>query len=282
LADAIPWTFPASDGYHWYYRHFPAHGKPTATVVGIHGIQSHGGWYEASCRYLRDAGCDVYFVDRRGSGMNEIARGDAPSFRRLLDDLGEFLATLKGPGRPPLFVSAVSWGGKLGAGLCYRYPGLLDGLALLAPGFKPRVKPSSNERLKIAVASVVQPTRRFPIPLSDPALFTANPARREFIAHDPLALREATARFFVESRKFDVYLKRAPKHVTCPVLLMLAGEDRIIDNARTREYVERFATRDHTVLEFAGGHHTMEFEPDPAPVFEALAGWMIDRASQKR
>jgi alpha-beta hydrolase superfamily lysophospholipase len=278
LADVVPWIFPASDGYRWFYRHFPAAGKARATVVGVHGIQSHGGWYEASCRHLRDAGCDIYFVDRRGSGRNEVARGDTPSFRRLLDDLGEFLQTLKVPGRPPLFVSAISWGGKLGAGLCYRFPELLDGLALLAPGFKPRVRPSSEERLKIAAASVASPTKLFPIPLTDPALFTATPRWQKFIAEDRLSLREATARFLVESLKFDVYLRRTPRHVRCPVLLMLAGADRIIDNERTRRYLDRFATGDKAIIEYPDAHHTLEFEPDPKPVFDGLAKWILTKA----
>ncbi len=278
MADVVPWTFTAGDGYRWLYRHYPGKGKPAARVVGIHGIQSHGGWYEASCRHLRDAGCDVYFLDRRGSGMNTKAIGDAPSFRRLIDDLAEFLQTLRGPNQPPLFVSAISWGGKLAAGLCYRYPALFDGLALLAPGFKPRVKPSREERLKIAAARLRSPTKMFPIPLNDPALFTGNPERQEYIRNDPLALREATARLLVESLKLDVYLRRAPRRVIVPVLLMLAGEDRIIDNERTRQYVERFASRDKTIREYAGAHHTLEFEPDPRPIFDDLTNWILSRA----
>lgn len=278
MGDMIPWRFAASDGYRWFYRHFPAAGKPLARVVGIHGIQSHGGWYEASSRYLRDAGCDVYFVDRRGSGCNEEARGDTPSFRRLLDDLGEFLRTLRGPGQPPLFVAGISWGGKLAAGLCYRFPGLLDGVALLAPGFKAKVKPPLQERLKIAATSITSPTELFPIPLSDPALFTANIERQEFIRTDPLSLRQATARFLVESIKFDVYLRRAPKHITPPVLLTLAGEDRIIDNARTHRYAAGFATGDLSITTYRGMHHTLEFEPDPTPVFRDFATWILSRA----
>jgi alpha-beta hydrolase superfamily lysophospholipase len=278
LADVVPWTFTAGDGYRWFLRHFPAMGKPSARVVGVLGIQSHGGWYEASCRHLRDAGMEVYFVDRRGSGQNQEARGDTPSFRRLLDDLGEFLRTLHNPAGPPLFVSAISWGGKLGAGLCYRFPGLIDGLALLAPGFKPRVRPTLEQRARIAAASVANPTRMFPIPLNDPALFTANPARQDFIRDDPLALREATARFLTESIKFDVYLRRVPRHVTVPVLLLLAGADQIIDNNRTRRYVSRFASKDLTIREYVGMHHTLEFEPDPAMVFQDLTRWILDRS----
>lgn len=282
MADVFIWTWRASDGYRWHYRHYPPRGRPWATVVGIHGIQSHGGWYEASCRHLRDVGCDVYFLDRRGSGMNSEARGDTPSFRRLIDDVAEFIETLRGPGRPPVFVMAISWGGKIGAGLCYRQPGVIDGLALLAPGFRPRVNPPINQRLRIAWASVAEPTRYFPIPLNDPALFTAQQDRQEFIASDRLALRSATARFLVESLKFDVYLRRAARHITVPVLLMLASEDRIINNERTRRFVESFPTSDRTIREYAGAYHTLEFEPDPEPIFRELTEWIMDRARRQR
>jgi len=274
LADGILWIFTASDGYRWHYRHYPPAHNPTARVVCLHGIQSHGGWYDASCRHLRDAGFEVFFLDRRGSGLNQQARGDTPGFRRLLDDVGEFGQTLRGPRSPPLVVAAISWGGKLAAGVCYRFPRLIDGLALLAPGFCPKVRPALAERMAIAGAAVLTPTRLFPIPLSDPALFTATPRWQKFIAEDPLSLREATARFLLASRKLDFYLKRVRSRVSVPTLLLLAGEDRIIDNAQTRCFVESFAARDKTVIEYPGAHHTLEFEPDPRPVFDDLTNWI--------
>src|SRR5262249_39593619 len=144
-------------------------------------------------------------------------------------------------------------------------------------GFCPRVRPPAEERLKIAAAAVGAPTRLFPIPLNDPTLFTGNPERQKFISDDPLALREATARFLVESIKFDVYLNRAPGHVTVPVLLMLAGQDRIIDNAATRDYVGRFSSRAVTVTEYPDAHHTLEFEPDPEPMFKDWTEWILQR-----
>ena len=76
----------ASDGYVWKYRKYLAPGEARGILVFIHGIQSHAGWYEHSCTQFALAGYDTYFLDRRGSGMNTEARGDAPSFRRLLDD----------------------------------------------------------------------------------------------------------------------------------------------------------------------------------------------------
>src|SRR4051794_22879659 len=123
---ALQATHTASDGYRWHYRHYPAD-KPLGRVVYLHGIQSHGGWYEGSCSHLARAGFDVYFLDRRGSGLNEQARGDTPSFRRLIDDPAEFLRWLKKekPAAKTILL-AVSWGGKLAAVLQRRHPGLTD------------------------------------------------------------------------------------------------------------------------------------------------------------
>ena len=81
--------FRASDGYPFYYRRYAPAGAPRARVVFVHGIRSHGGWYTRSCCALAAAGFEVYFLDRRGAGLNTAHRGDAPGFRRLLDDVVE-------------------------------------------------------------------------------------------------------------------------------------------------------------------------------------------------
>jgi alpha-beta hydrolase superfamily lysophospholipase len=267
-------TFTAGDGYAWTYRHYPAAGQPRGHVVAIHGIQSHGGWYGHSCASLAAAGFTVDFLDRRGSGLNGVQRGDAPGFRRLLDDLAEFLRAARQSASLPVILVAISWGGKLGVALQRRHPGLVDGLALLCPGFFPQVRPTLGARLGIVWARLVAPRRKFAIPLNEPDLFTANPRWQEFIRTDPLALREATARLLIESVRLDGYLRVVPAHVRAPVLLMLAGRDRIIRNERTRRFVDSFATKDRHVVEYPEAHHTLEFEPDPEPFLRDLRAWL--------
>jgi alpha-beta hydrolase superfamily lysophospholipase len=286
LADGeTAWTVlehAAGDGYVWKYRRYPAPGTPRAELVLIHGIQSHAGWYERSCTRYARAGYAVSFLDRRGAGMNTAARGDAPGgFRRLLDDLAEFLTALPRTaprghtvGRLPVFLGAISWGGKLAAALERRHPGLIDGLILFCPGFVARVRPPLGRRLLILFSRLFRPRKMFPIPLSDPELFTAEPRWQQFLRDDPLRLHHATARLLVESVRLDGYLRFVPKYVHVPVLLLLAEHDRIIHNTKTRAFVERFATPDKQVIEYAGAQHTLEFEADPERFIGDVLTWL--------
>lgn len=278
-------TYTASDGYSLRYRRYllSDQKQPQAHVIAIHGIQSHGGWYESSCEQLSQAGFQVSFLDRRGAGLNERERGDAPSFRRLLDDLAEFIRSLRpaANGPPlPVFLLAISWGGKLAVALQRRHPGLVDGLVLICPGFCSQVRPTRRERLRIVWARLTDPVRRFAIPLDDAELFTANPRWLKFLRDDPLSLRQATARFLVESARLDGYLRFAAKHVRVPVLLLLAERDRIIDNRATRRFMERFRTADKEIIEYPGAHHTLEFEPDPDRFIGDVRHWLERQVAQ--
>jgi alpha-beta hydrolase superfamily lysophospholipase len=271
-------TFTASDGYVWHYRRYAPAAAPRARLVCLHGMQSHAGWYERSCMHLRQAKFVVDFLNRRGSGSNRSGRGDTPSYQRLLDDVAEYLVQLDTQ-RVPVFLAAISWGGKLAVGLQRYRPGLTTGLVLLCPGFFPRVYPPLRERLAIAASRLWAPQRYYSIPLNDPALFTSNPHWLHFLKEDSNSLHRATARFLLESARLDRYLRSAPPFVTVPVLLMLAGQDQIIDNTATRRFVARFATVDKEIVEYPAAHHTLEFEPDPTPFLGDLVDWLARHSS---
>ncbi|HYV34666.1 MAG TPA: alpha/beta hydrolase, partial [Gemmataceae bacterium] len=90
-ADQHPATIDTFVTDAWRFRRYEPPGEPRGIIVCLHGIQSHGGWYEYSSKKLCAAGFRVYYLDRRGSGLNEKARGDSPSFGRLLEDVADFL-----------------------------------------------------------------------------------------------------------------------------------------------------------------------------------------------
>lgn len=272
MADPCIESWTASDGYVWQYRRFDPVGRISGEIVALHGIQSHGGWYLQSSEWLAEQGWVVSLLERRGCGLNEVGRGDAPSFRRLLDDVAEFMNSVKQRTNRPLILMGVSWGGKLALALQKRHRGICDGLVLVTPGFKPVVRPKLLARFGILFLRFALPTRLFPIPLNEPDLFTSNIERREFIRNDPAALRLATARLLFESRRLDVYNRLARKRVRVPTLLLLAGRDQIIDNRKTRKFLRRLDQL--TIREYADAEHTLEFETAGPPHLTDLSHWL--------
>ena len=268
-------TRAASDGYPIHVASWPVDGPLRGRVVVLHGVQSHGGWYHRLGRTLAEGGYEAHFPDRRGSGANRQDRGHTPSTGRLLDDVGEYLAELRRlEPAAPVALAGISWGGKLAVVTAARRPELVDALALICPGLHPRVGVSRGERWRIALAYFLHPRKTFPIPLSDPALFTDSHAGQTFIADDPHGLRAATARLLAASAIIDRRVKKAPPKVHQPALLMLAGQDRIIDNERTLAYFETLASESRRVIEYPEGHHTLEFDPDPSRYALDLVAWL--------
>ena len=271
-----PWS--ASDGYPVHVEVWPAAGGPAAMrgkVLILHGVQSHAGWYRGTGRVLAELGYEAHLTDRRGSGSNRKDRGHTPSLARLLDDVAEYLAALRhADPAVPVALAGISWGGKLAVVTAGERPELVDALALICPGLHPKVDVTTGERLRIALAYFTRPLKAFPIPLSDPALFTDSPEGRAFIASDPLGLRAATASLLAASRFLDSRVARVPGRVHQPALLMLADRDRIVHNGKTLGYWDRVASPRKAVIRYPEGHHTLEFDPDPTLYARDLAAWL--------
>lgn len=263
-------TFQASDGYTLHFRAYVPHADVRGHLVCLHGIQSHGGWYERSCSRLAQAGYIVSYLDRRGSGLNWQQRGDAPSYQRLLLDIKEFIAA-DGLDQPVTLL-ATSWAGKLGVLLAEEAKPVMQRLVLLCPGLFPQVKPPLRDRLGIVWSKCTQPTKLFHIPLNDPALFSDNAKAQQFLRDDPLSLHHATARFLVESYWLDKAVARIRQLAAIPTLLLLAGQDRIIRNDATRNWL-RQVSRQAEVKEYPAAHHTLEFETDDRWLTE-LQAWL--------
>ncbi len=269
---------PASDGYPIHITTWRPTREPVGRVVILHGVQSHAGWYDALGRSLAEAGWEAEFPDRRGSGRNTVDRGHARSALRLLDDVAERLKLSREERHNlPAVVGGISWGGKLAVVTAAQRPELIDGMALFCPGLKPRVGVSLRESLAIFAAWSTGRRRMFPIPLADPALFTGSETGQRFIATDPLALRQASAQLLAASRILDTLVAQSARRVRTPTLLMLAGRDRIIDNAQTRAYFNSLPALDKRLIEYEEAHHTLEFEPDPTPYTRDFLDWLQAR-----
>jgi alpha-beta hydrolase superfamily lysophospholipase len=271
--------YSARDGRRLVARVWNSIDPPRARVVFLHGVTSHGGWYYRSCHYLNTRGFEVHFLDRRGSGLNALERGDVDRHETWIDDVAVYLEQVRND--RPVVLGGISWGGKLAPAVVRRHPGLVRGLALLCPGIYSQYDPNPVQRLALTVP-VPQRTqsRRVEIPLRPASLFTDTPRWREYVDRDPLSLRQITVRFARADRRLTKLARGSATFIHTPTLLMLGGRDQIVANRRTRSFLSRTPAVHKTLVEYPNAAHTLEFEPDPQAYFADLADWIGRTISQ--
>lgn len=255
--------------------------SPRGAVLYLHGIQSHGGWYEKSGQALSDSGLAVLMPDRRGSGRNAETRGHADSADQCLADAAaELHELLERTGCRVAHVVGVSWGGKLAVSLAARHPRQIAGISLVAPGLFPKVDLTASQKLSVAMSLVRGRDRFYDIPITAPRMFTSNPQWLAYLERDQLQLREVTAHFLLASRQLDRIARRFRYSAWSGSLhLLLAGRDQIVDNDRTRSWFDALPWPDRRLTLYPDAEHTIEFE-DSAPEFTTdLGDWILARAA---
>lgn len=267
---------PLPDGYSAYARYWSPTATPRGAVLYHHGIQSHCGWFEGSARAFATAGYAVLQVDRRGCGRNEAGRGHSESAEQLIADANAAQdELLRRTGCAHCHVVGVSWGGKLAVAAYAAGPRATASLTMVTPGLFPRVGVSATDMARIGLAMLYEPLSLHDIPLNDPPLLTSDPQWQEYIAADPLSLRQCTAGFYLASRRMDRVVAKLGQAPPVPIHLILAEDEGIIDNQKTLQFVEGLAWPGNIISQFPG-RHSLEFENDPKLYFDRLVGF-VDR-----
>ena len=260
-------TYRAPDGKDLaYVTHLPRQSRSRhAAFIYVHGIESHAGWFDDAADLLSRRGYPVYCLDRRGSGINRENRGfisgHAGRGDDLLEDLHRAVRALRSIGKvDAIYLIGLSWGGKYAMAYDVRHPHEVDGLVLITPGIKPEVDLSPREKAAVFTDGIFAQKRQHRIPIR-PEMFTTTPRFLDYITNDPLRLHTVSAAFLMQSRRMDKLLDRQGDESRAPVLLFLAGHDRIIDNDETRRF---FAQRQNLkIIEYPDQTHSIQLDaPD--------------------
>jgi acylglycerol lipase len=270
-------TYRTPDGKELAYVTHPARPSQSrrTAFIYVHGIESHSGWFDEAARLLSRRGYPVYCLDRRGSGINREYRGfvsgHAGREDDLIDDLHRAVRELRSSDEIcEIYLIGLSWGGKYAMAYDIRHPRQVDGLVLITPGIKPQVDLSLHEKAAVFTDAVFAPKRQHRIPIQ-PEMFTTTPRFLDYITHDPLRLHSISAGFLMQSRRMDKLLARHGTDSRAPALLLLAGRDRIIDNAETRRF---FAQRQNLkIIEYPDQTHSIQLDA-PDRLTHDIFAWM--------
>lgn len=262
-------TFRTGDGKELaYVAHRPRRlNSRRAAFLYLHGIESHSEWFDLAAERLAARGYPVFSIDRRGSGINRENRGYVSGHVErgvsLVEDVHRAVSITRESAKfDEIYLIGLSWGGKYAMAYDAAHPSEVDGMILITPGMKPKVDLTAPEKAAVFVDMLFAPERQHRTPI-EPEMFTTKPRELAYITNDPLRLRTVSAAFLRQSVAMDRIVARADDASHPPMLVFLAGQDRIIDNAATRELVTRDPHRDVRIIEYPDQTHSIQLDaPD--------------------
>jgi alpha-beta hydrolase superfamily lysophospholipase len=261
-------SIECADGYILRYRTWSPAGAPHATFVLLNGVMSHSGWFQPLADHVVARGVKLVGADRRGTGLNERARGDAPSAAMVIDDVLRIIDAERLDGLP-VHLAGWCWGAVLAVNVAAAREGDLASLVLLTPGLYP------SEAVTLAIKNhdvlARSPTGAAYLDVSIPEEMFTRGSYLAFIADDELRGREVSVRFHRIMRKLAMGAGLRIGKLELPILLVLAQADEATDNARTRQEFE-LLNRSQVTIEVIDGAHGLQFE-NPAKLAHVLAAW---------
>jgi acylglycerol lipase len=258
------------DGYVLRYRRWPALGSAEGTVILVNGMMSHSGWFLELAYLLTGLRLDVVGAERRGTGMNEKNRGDAPSCQALVSDLRSIIET-EDRGLP-IYLVGWSWGAVPVVHAALELGRKLAGLMFLAPGLFPSAEVKCAMREEMTAGRDCEPY--FPglrSPLT-PEMFSDRENICNFIRNDDLTQRTFTPRFFRIAGEMSFIANTRLSQLTQPVLLLMAAKDATADNQQTLKAFHRLPQA-LVASETLNCHHAMQFET-PHEIVARILRWL--------
>lgn len=254
----------AADGYPLTVRCWNARNEK-ALIIIVHGIISHSLWLAPLAERLAAKGITTVCPDRRGSGANRRARGDAPDEDVLLDDLHTVVNRFR-PSTVPLHLGGFCWGSNYLVNYLSRHHPEIASLVLLAPALFP------GDGLRNAILKTGKSSEPTETPVVPVDAFTLGPAYEHFILPDPLRLDRVSPRFNgitqSLSRMIGIKLLKLPY----PVSMILAKDDRITDNETTEKLFNRLKIQPKQLV-YVPGQHGIQFDA-PLETANALEIWL--------
>lgn len=258
------------------YRAWPA-AAPRAALVVVHGLGGHSDRYQECGTLWSTRGISVVAPDLPGFGHSDGPKGHVDSFAAVTDTLQALLARVVAENsRRPVFLLGESMGAVVLADFVSAHPGLVSGLVLVAPSFQDRLRVPLWKKAEAFLNVLIGRRRYYDLPWT-PETFTRDPAAIALLNADPLEVRRVTGQFYYAYLPVAKRAREAAPRLPLPLLVLLPGNDTMIDSDATRAWFDAVPDGRKTLTEYPGYRHALLMELDRRPILDDVAAWILDQ-----
>lgn len=246
--------------------------KPRTVILIQHGLGEHSGRYEHVAEFFVEHEFAVMIPDIRGHGHSGGRRGHAESYNILLTDIDLWLNQIeKKYPEIPVFLYGHSMGGNLVLNYVIRRNSEIAGVIATSPWLKLVKPPSIFIRVLASILSAIAPFVTFDNGLQSEDLSRLEDSRRKR-DDDKLVHNRISAGLFTIIQKAGRHVLEKAEELTCPVLLLQGGNDRIISREATEKITKRAINAEY--IFFPECHHEIQNEPECESALDRIINWI--------
>lgn len=248
-----------------------------AFIVAIHDLATDSDRFEMPAEYLTENGYAVYSFDLRGHRRNAGGfPGNIDSMDHIQKDIILFMDLIRKLAEDKkIFLMGHSLGGLISIIYAIDHPGL-PGVAVSSPSLglflESMVDKKVAKKLAASIAKLA-PNKLIKISIDQKQLTSDLKILRKQIA-DKNKLDTITVKTLAEINNAMKWAIDNVSNLTCPLLIQQAGNDKLVDKEKNRNFFNNVKSQDKTYKEYDGFLHDLWNEKGRAQVFQDLYIWL--------
>jgi len=248
-----------------------------ASIVILHGLGGHSGYYDAFARLLAALQMDVISYDRRGHGYSGGRRGYVRNLNTDSDDLNWLLTTMQPQPTTPTCLLGDSWGALLLLEYSRRYTLNVEAIILSSPPVRLNVRTTWLASTIRALCTLIgtalrgRPAMPAPFPLS----YASTDERfLKLLTSDPTTNLRMHPNALTITSRLMLRAKRSAAAIKVPTLILVGSLDRIISTSAAQRLARAMICTVTEVEQFTQAHHTLYLDNATPLVAATIQAWL--------
>jgi acylglycerol lipase len=272
--------FMSSDGLKIMTEHWlPKDHK--AIVMVVHGYGEHSGRYRHVIRALTDANYAVFTLDHRGHGQSEGLRAYFDSFDQPVNDLKDYIYSIRADHDENVFILGHSMGGLITLAYALRYPLGLAGIVVSAPPVNADANVSpALVKLGSVLTKIIpkQPLVKL-VPLET---LSRDPAVIRAFERDPLTYKgNMRVRMGTAMNDTAKWVREHLEELKLPLLVVYGEDDKLVNPSGSQLVHEKATSEDKTIKAYPELRHEIMNEPERDTVIGDIIAWLDGHLEKK-
>ncbi len=248
-----------------------------AYLIAIHSWGTHSDRMEVPATYLTEKGYAIYAFDIRGHWRNAGNNpGHIDSMDHIQKDIVLFIDLIKKSAKDKkIFIMGQAFGGLISLIFAINHPAL-SGVIASSPLLSYSKKLSLSKRLGKKISgpiSKISPNKTIDMVIEQNLLTSDIKILRKHISDDK-KIEKISLISAAEMERSMKWTMENATNLLSPILIVQAGNDKIVDIGKNKEFFEKIKTKDKTYREYDGLLHELWNEKNRAQVFQDMFVWL--------